>query len=86
MLRVGSETQRTRINYTAADVGVLTAPDKLPKFRTLTDYEMEMKFQKLNKSIDSKRVSFEDRKKTPFLLKYVLIITGVYALWKSIKK
>ena len=88
MLRVSEiETRKTRIPYTAANIGVLQAPDYLPRYGRLSDYEMEKKFRKLNHSINKKTTKkFEDKHKTPFLLKYFLAGGALYVLWKSIKK
>lgn len=89
MLRVSEiETRKTRIPYTATNVGVLQAPDHLPRYGRLSDYEMEKKFRELNARIDKKTIhrSFEDKHDTPFLLKYFLAGGALYVLWKSIKK
>ncbi len=89
MLRVTSiDTRKAQIPYMSTDVGVLKAPDDLPKYNGLSNAEMEKNFIKLDRAIDNKikRRSFEDRFETPFLLKYFLAGGAIYLLWKSIKK
>ena len=75
------------INYKAADVGVLTPPDHLAKYR-ITDAELENKFKKLYKDVYSKQkhTDFESKKKTPPLVKFVLSCVAVLLAVLGIKR
>ena len=75
------------VYYTSADVGILTPPDKIKGYKCATDAELETKFQTLHKDVYSKQkhISFEDKKKTPTLVK-ILFGGGLIALlWQLIK-
>ena len=78
------------ISYSSADVGVLTPPDKLVRFK-VTDKELEDKFQRTNNQVTSKEkhYSFEDKKKTPLLVKLLFgggIIAAFGFILKSVLK
>ncbi|MBR6099522.1 hypothetical protein IKP85_07225 [bacterium] len=78
-------SNRVPINYTAANVGVLTPPDKLYRYSGLSDSEMEKSFREMDGDINrrQKRITFESRKKTPILVKLIVGIAGIVALWKG---
>lgn len=82
---MNSVSNRIPVNYTAVNVGVLTPPDHLARYGGLSDSEMEKHFQELNSGIDKKvkHLSFEDRKHTPVLVKFIAIGVGVCALFKG---
>ncbi len=79
------------ISYSSANVGVLTPPDKLLRYK-VTDKELEDKFQKTSKQVISKEkhYSFEDRKKTPLLVKLLFgggtITALAFIIKKAVKK
>ena len=74
------------INYTSADVGVLNPPDKLGRWK-LTDAELENKFKTLDKDVyaHQKHYSFEDKKQTPTLVKFLFGGGLILLLWQGIK-
>ena len=73
--------------YTAADVGVLTPPDKLMRFK-LTDAELEDKFQTVHGEVTKKQkhYSFEDKKNTPTLIKMAFGAGFLILAWQGIKR
>ena len=74
-------------NYTAADVGILTPPDRLKRYRCATDAELEKKFKTVSRDVYSKQkhISFEDKKKTPALIKFILGGGLLVLFWQVIK-
>lgn len=82
-----SVSNNVPINYKAVDVGVLTPPDRLAKFK-ITDAELENKFKTLNKDVYSKQkhTNFESKKKTPPLVKFILSCMAVLAAIFGIKR
>lgn len=82
---MNSVSNRVPVNYMAANVGVLTPPDHLAKYGGLSDSDMEKDFRKMDADINKrkKKISFEDRKNTPVLVKIILACAGIFALWKG---
>jgi len=82
---MNSVSNNVPINYMAANVGVLNPPDKLYRYKGLSDSEMEKDFRKMDGDINrrQRRISFESRKKTPILVKILFGIAGIAALWKG---
>lgn len=75
------------INYSAVDIGVLEAPDKVGRYTQLTDRELERRFQIAYNDVLSreKHVSFENKKKTPPMVKFIVGGGILYYLWQKIK-
>ncbi len=75
------------LNYTAANVGVLTAPDSVGKIKLYSNEETEKKFKQFNSDISSKqkKISFENKKKTPKPVLYFLGAAGIFTSWKLLK-
>ena len=82
---MNSVSNRVPINYMAANVGVLTPPAHLAKYGGLSDSDMEKDFRKMDADINKrkKKISFEDRKNTPILVKIILACAGIFALWEG---
>lgn len=85
---MNSVSNRIPVNYTAANVGVLTPPDRLARYGGLSDSDMEKNFREINTDINKrqKHVSFEDRKQTPILVKIIIACAGAFALFKGGRK
>lgn len=84
---MNSVSNNIPLNYTAAKVGTLNPPERLARYGGLSDSEMERDFLQINGEINkkSRSVSFEDRKKTPVLVKFIAAIVGIFALFKGCK-
>lgn len=74
-------------SYTSANVGIIKPPDKLGRWK-LTDAELEDKFHKIDKDVTShqKHYSFEDKKKTPILVKLLFFLSATALVWQGIKR
>lgn len=82
---MNSVSNRVPVNYTSANVGIITPPDRIARYGGLSDSDMERDFLQMNADINKrkKHVSFEDRKDTPVLVKIILGCAGLFALWKG---
>ena len=70
------------VSHKAANVGVLTPPDHIARYR-LTDTELESKYREASKDVFSKQknVSFDKKRKTPVLAKIIMLCLGVFILF-----
>jgi len=86
-INMDSVNNNSSIPYQAADVGILTPPDHIEKYK-ITDFELENKFKQLNKDVFSrqKHVDFEDKKKTPKGVKFILGGGILIFLWQVLKR
>lgn len=69
------------ISYASADVGVLMPPNYIARYKQPSDAELEDKFVKINKDIDSKQrhTTFASEKNTPIIAKIILACLGIFA-------
>ena len=75
------------INHSAVNIGVLEAPDEVGRYTKLTDGELERRFQIAYNDVKSKEkhLSFEDKKKTPPMVKLIFGGGVIYYLWQKAK-
>ncbi len=75
------------LNYTAANIGVLSAPDSVGRIKLYSNDETEKQFKQFNSDISSKRkkISFENKKNTPKPVLYFLGAAGIFTIWKLLK-
>ena len=73
--------RNTRVSYKAVDVGVVSAPDYLPRFR-VTDNELQQRLDSAKERLFPKNMStgYKDNRKTPTLAKIIMAALGVVLL------
>jgi len=75
------------ISHSAVNIGVLEAPDEIGRCAKLTDAELERRYHVALNDVKSKEkhISFEDKKKTPPMVKFIVGGGLLYYLWHKIK-
>lgn len=85
---MNSVGNNSAINYQAAHIGVLSAPDKIGKCTLYSEGEAEKQYQELNRDIYEKQKSVNPGKQysTPKGVYYVSGVAVVTFLWTVCKK
>ena len=70
-----------RVSYKAVDVGVVSAPDYLPRFR-VTDMELQNRLDSATERLFPKDMStrYRDNRTTPTLAKIIMAALGILVL------
>lgn len=82
---MNSVSNSSTVNCTSANLGVVTPPDKIGRPEILSASQMESQLRLLKSDIyqKQKHVSFEDKKKTPIIIKIIGLALACFGLWKG---
>ena len=87
MLSMNTIMRGLPISHSAVNIGVLEAPDEVGRYTKLTDMELERRYRVAYNDVKSreKHISFEDKKKTPPMVKFIAGLGVLYFLWQKFK-
>lgn len=82
---MNSVSNNSAVSLTSANLGVITPPDKIGRPEILSASQMESQLRLLKSDIyqKQKHVSFEDKKKTPVIIKIIGLALALVGLWKG---